>query len=54
MAGEHDWERAVQKLVALTESGEITWSQFPQLASKRENVQGHAFLATVEGRPIAV
>ena len=53
MAGEDDWTRAVRKLVALTESGGVTWVQFPQLGSKRENVQGDAFYADVEGRPVA-
>ena len=54
MAREDDWARAVRKLVALTESGEISWSRFSQLASKRENVQGDAFQTVVKGRLIGV
>lgn len=54
MLTDQDWAPAVKKLVALTESGELTWERFLVFPPRTEEVQGHAFHAVVQRRDIAV
>jgi hypothetical protein len=54
MPTEYEWEQAVQRLIRLTESGELRWQVHPETTSRRENVEGEVYAASVEGRWIAV
>jgi|GEM_PF-2290092 len=52
-----DWDRAVRKLIELTEAGSIRWETVPRLGGDRDrNLQqiGPAYVSTVNGRRIAV
>jgi len=54
MPNELEWTHAVQKLVNLTELGEVHWSVNSSLAVKRENVHRDGFQALVDNHFIAV
>lgn len=54
MASDEDWTLAVKKLIALTESGELTWERCPHPPPRTEDIQGEAFLGVVETRMILV
>jgi hypothetical protein len=51
------WDQAVQKLIALTEQGELKWSDDP-FAKQRQredtDIVGKAFHTDVEGRSVSV
>ena len=54
MSSDQEWAPAVKKLVALTESGELTWNRCVELPPRAEDVQGDAFQTDVRGREIVV
>jgi len=54
MPTESEWEQATQRLIDLTESGQLKWEVNAHIKSQRENVEGDVYLANVQGRFIAV
>jgi len=54
MPTEYEWEQAVQRLIRLTHASELIWQINPHTKSQRENVEGEVYVASVQGRPIAV
>jgi len=54
MPTESEWEQAAQRMIDLTESGNLTWQVNAEIKSQRENVEGDVYMALVQGRFIAV
>ena len=54
MPTDQDWAPAVKKLVALTESGKLTWDRFIGFPPRAEEIVGDALSAFVQARRIAV
>lgn len=54
MPTDQDWAPAVKKLVALTESGKLTWERVTEFPPRAEEIAGNAFCARVQDRWIAV
>jgi hypothetical protein len=54
MPTDQDWAPAVKKLVALTESGKLSWNRLVQFPPRAEEIVGDAFRTAVQNHFIAV
>ncbi|HUT94347.1 MAG TPA: hypothetical protein VMY37_33110 [Thermoguttaceae bacterium] len=54
MPTDQDWAPAVQKLVALTESGKLTWERCYHAPPRAHEIVGDMLRANVQGRYITV
>ncbi len=52
MYSESQWEKAIKKLLDLTHSRKLEWTTLELL--ERDGIQGHAYVAAVQDRFIAV